>query len=228
MSAISILTSFGLGAAHALEPGHGKTFLVSYLGANSISRKELIKLCFSMAVTHMLLTTVLALVVPFVFPSITENVHQFIMVTASLFIVFIGVKMLYNTVVTHKKTNDCSCGHHHHHEHDHIHPKHEKSKNSVLVGVLQGLLPCPTSLAIIGIAFTGQSGLIASSILGAYAIGFVSFISLLAFMLFFLKGKINLNALSDKKNKWVQVVSATVILLSGFYYMYLGLNHICI
>lgn len=37
MSAISIITSLGQGALHALVPGHGKTFLASYTLSNNIN-----------------------------------------------------------------------------------------------------------------------------------------------------------------------------------------------
>jgi ABC-type nickel/cobalt efflux system permease component RcnA len=40
MSAISTLTTLGLGALHALEPGHGKAFLATYAIGNELNRKR--------------------------------------------------------------------------------------------------------------------------------------------------------------------------------------------
>ena len=98
MSLVSLATSFGLGLVHALEPGHGKAFLASYITGSNVSKTSIWKMTLSMAISHSILLLVLAFVFPFLLPEFEEQTHRFILLVATLLILFVGFKMLYDTV----------------------------------------------------------------------------------------------------------------------------------
>jgi nickel/cobalt exporter len=258
MSTISVITSLGLGALHALEPGHGKTFLASYSLSNNINKKEIIKIISSMAISHSLLLLVLGIAIPVLLPKLEETIHIYIQVFASILILFVGLKMFLKWRKKEETQGNCSCGHHHSEE------EHNKTilfagqnKNSstisfnttkgiklasselkspaevkkqnvnhILVGFINGIMPCPSALAVVGIAFTYSSIWTISLVLLAYVLGFiVAMFSLLMVFVFFKNRLINQNSNNQKTQRRVQLFSSIVILLSGFYYLFLAFNH---
>lgn len=247
MSTISTLTTLGLGALHALEPGHGKAFLASYAIGNKLDRKKTLKLIMSMAISHSLLLMILAIVVPLFFPKIEENIHFFIMITASIIILFIGFRMFYKYFIKKEANEKCSCGNDHSqitHNHSFLNQnqpkiniqnlnfkpptplKNVEKDNSIMVGIVNGIMPCPSALAVVGIAFTQSSTLLISITMLSYVIGFVgAMILLLGLVLFFKKKVISKTKNTIKTENRIQIISSVLIILSGLYYLYLSFNH---
>lgn len=250
MSAISIITSLSLGALHALEPGHGKTFLASYTLSNKMNKKEVIKIISSLAISHALLLLILGLLVPILFPKLEETIHIYVQVSASILILFVGLKMLYKWKNTKEPVKTCSCKHHHSKQENNkaipsdeqnikgvncspetteMNKQNEKSyknSNPILVGFINGIMPCPSALAVVGIAFTYNSVWTISFVILAYVLGFIAamFALLLAFVI--LKNKFFQSTTNNfKSQKKIQFISAVVIILSGIYYLFLAYNH---
>jgi nickel/cobalt exporter len=260
VSVISIITSLGLGALHAFEPGHGKTFLASYSLSNNINKKEIIKIISSMAISHSLLLLVLVIAIPVLLPKLEETIHIYIQVFASILILFVGLKMFLKWRKKEETQGNCSCGQHHSDEehnksvlfvgqnknlsnisfktskttginlvsnktkkHNEISKKNNKP---ILVGIINGIMPCPSALAVVGIAFAFSSAWTISFIMLAYVFGFIvtMFCFLMVFVIF--KNKlINPNTNNSKSQKKVQLISAIIIICSGFYYLFLAFNH---
>ena len=254
MSAISTLTTLGLGALHALEPGHGKAFLATYAIGNKIDRKKTFRIIVSMAISHSLLLMILAIVVPLFFPKIEESIHFFIMISASIIILFIGFRMFYKCLLKKEMNEKCSCGIDHNSTSNHLHfqqstgvfqpqnstkinvqnlnfsnqtkVKHNEKDNSIMVGIVNGIMPCPSALAVVGIAFTQSSTLLISITMLSYVIGFVgAMILLLGLVLFFKKKVMSKTKNTFKTENRIHIISSVLIILSGFYYLYLSFNH---
>jgi ABC-type nickel/cobalt efflux system permease component RcnA len=254
MSAISIITSLGLGALHALEPGHGKTFLASYSLAKRMSKKEVIKIISSMAISHSLLLLILGLFIPLVLPRQEETIHIYVQILASAIVLFVGFKMLYTLYKKEHDDKSCSCGYDHTQEQHNeslllikknetirnkvftsinqtnfnltTPEKNKKNSSPVLVGIVNGIMPCPSALAVVGIAFTYTSVWSISFIMLAYVLGFIAAMFCLLTIFVIFKNKfINSNPKNFKSHQKVQLVSAIVIILSGFYYLFLAYNH---
>ena len=251
MSAISIITSLGLGALHAIEPGHGKTFLVSYSMANDVDKKQAVKIITSLAISHGVLLILLALVVPVMFPHIEESIHFYIQLTASLLVLYVGVRVLLKSKkLTHHDEN-CGCGHDHknntllqsykpaiqkiqHAKFSLAQPKNLVNKpkknainsNPALVGFINGIMPCPSALAVVGMAFTYSSAWIISLTMLAYVAGFIlaMFLLLMGFVVF--KSKfLKMDTSNKKLQERITSISGIVIILSGFYYLFMAFNH---
>ena len=241
----------GLGALHALEPGHGKTFLATYTIANEMDKKKVIKIISSMAISHTILLILLALLVPFFFPKIEESIHFYIQLIASLLILFVGVKMLVKSKSKHKHDHNCSCGHEHKENSVYkldkplnytlkvntlklTNPNNlaetkeadNKNDNPIMVGFINGIMPCPSALAVVGMAFTYSSPWLISITMLAYVIGFIAamFLMLAGFVVLkskFLKVKSNDHVLQKR----IELVSGIVISLCAFYYLFMAFYH---
>jgi ABC-type nickel/cobalt efflux system permease component RcnA len=112
MILIAIAAAFGLGAAHALTPGHGKTIVAAYLIGSRGTLKHAAFLGAMVTFTHTVSVFALGLATLFLFQYVMpERITQILGVISGLSIVAIGAWMLYKRI--HGTT------HVHHHEHQH-------------------------------------------------------------------------------------------------------------
>src|SRR5271170_4970955 len=132
MIAVAIGIAFGLGAAHALTPGHGKTIVAAYLVGSRGTLKHAAFLGGMVTFTHTVSVFLLGLATLFLFQYVVpQKVTQVLGAISGLSIVAIGGWMLYKrlhgTGHTHSHTHSHDHSHeHHHHDHGHSHT-HEHS-----------------------------------------------------------------------------------------------------
>lgn len=127
MILIALVVAFGLGAAHALTPGHGKTIVAAYLVGSRGTLKHAAFLGAMVTFTHTVSVFLLGLATLFLFQYVMpEKISQALGVVSGLSIVAIGGWMLYTrwraigrkqVHAHHHHTHD----HDHHHEHEHAH-----------------------------------------------------------------------------------------------------------
>jgi nickel/cobalt exporter len=116
MIAAAIGIAFGLGAAHALTPGHGKTIVAAYLVGSRGTLKHAAFLGGMVTFTHTVSVFLLGLATLFLFQYVVpQKVTQVLGAISGLSIVVIGGWMLY------KRLHGAGHGHSHDHEHEHAH-----------------------------------------------------------------------------------------------------------
>lgn len=115
---VTLLTAFGLGAAHALTPGHGKTVVGAYLVGSRGTAKHAIFLGLTTTLTHTVGVFLFGLIVLFASQFILpEQLYPWLGVTSGLLVVWIGLSLVYGRwQAMHQPAQ-----HHHHHDHDHHH-----------------------------------------------------------------------------------------------------------
>ena len=121
---LSVLTSAGLGAVHALSPGHGKTLMAAYLVGTRGTARHALALGLSVSVSHTVGILVLAgLVVGASDVLPPDVVVRWAPVVAAVSIVVIGAWMLLGEVrrrrVAGGDRHDHAEGSDHHHDHAH-------------------------------------------------------------------------------------------------------------
>src|ERR1700683_674238 len=122
MIAAAIGIAFGLGAAHALTPGHGKTIVAAYLVGSRGTLKHAAFLGAMVTFTHTVSVFLLGLATLFLFQYVVpQKVTQVLGAISGLSIVAIGGWMLYKRVRGVGHTHHHSHDHDHHHDHDHDH-----------------------------------------------------------------------------------------------------------
>jgi nickel/cobalt exporter len=197
MMLIGLAVAFGLGAIHAMSPGHGKTIVAAYLVGTHGTPKHAIFLGAMVTFTHTITVFLLGLTTLFLSRFVVpEKIYPVLGAISGLSIVWIGAMLLYKRIQVarahghhhhshahdhhHEHTHDHGHDHHHHgHHHDHgdghVHthvPEGEVSMSSLIaLGASGGLVPCPSALVLLlsSIAL-GRIGL-GLSLLVAFSLG---------------------------------------------------------
>ncbi len=255
---LSVLTSIGLGAFHALEPGHGKTFLIGFIGGNAIPLRNLLKFVLWMVFTHSFTLLLFAFLIPFLLPQLSHSIHSILPLLAGLLVTAIGFSMLWRLrpSAKHKECSVCKDLYHNHgtvsgvssrvapnksfkftpkaepssfvlapplsHEHT---SSPEYTRIFSWAALASGLLPCPSALAVVGLSLTQGRLSISLLMLLAYVMGFTAVMFGIVLSTYYFK-KLSLGLISEKWLNRLPLVCALMILLSGAYYVILGINHL--
>jgi ABC-type nickel/cobalt efflux system permease component RcnA len=166
---LALLVAFGLGAMHALAPGHGKTVVAAYLVGSRGTALHALFLGITTTITHTIGVFALGLVTLFVSRYILpEQLYPWLGVISGAFVVVIGVALF---------TGRLGLLHGHSHDHDHNHaaegmhshggfahthdvraqqaaPQQQQRGplgwgSLLLLGISGGLLPCPSALVVL-------------------------------------------------------------------------------
>jgi len=234
----TLTTTLILGALHALEPGHGKSFIATYILGNSVNKKELVRLILSMILSHGFFLAGLSLILVFLLPELNPDVvHHYAGTIIPLFVIGIGVIMLIKTF--RKQSLKCSCAFHQQMDNSksNFHPFLNKNKNlhavlkltvneaavkkssAVGVGVLAGVMPCPGAIAaFLGPISTGSGFHTLWSVL-LYILGFSLVMVFIVMLAFYLGRKLNKFSTQYKWERKIQFFSSIIIILLGIYYI---------
>ena len=165
---LGLLVAFGLGAAHALSPGHGKTVVGAYLVGTKGTPKHAVFLGATVTITHTLSVFALGIIALFASEYILpERLMPFLNFVSGLMVLFIGLTLFKNRLLSFLgyRTGDALHQHgeepHTHDDldkdfththggstHSHLPPKTVTWKNLLALGISGGLLPCPSALVL--------------------------------------------------------------------------------
>jgi ABC-type nickel/cobalt efflux system permease component RcnA len=180
LTLLGVAVAFGLGAMHALSPGHGKTIVAAYLVGTHGTFKHAIFLGGMVTFTHTISVFALGLTTLFLSRYVLpEKIFPILGAISGLSIVWIGLMLLVQRARrlsghrhVHDHHHDHSHDHDHLHDHDHVHgpgghthvPEGEVTMASLIaLGASGGLVPCPSALVL----------LLSSVALGRVALGLV-------------------------------------------------------
>lgn len=118
-SILYLPTAVGLGALHALEPGHAKTLTAAYLIGTKGTKRDAVLLGVSVAFTHSLVVIVLAVLGVWLGrEAFTDQAMYWLQVASGAIVVLLGTYLLYRRWP--RKTTDT---HPHSHVHHHAHTR---------------------------------------------------------------------------------------------------------
>ena len=159
---LGMAAAFGLGAMHALSPGHGKTIVAAYLVGSRGTFKHALFLGGMVTFTHTITVFFLGLTTLFLSQYVLpEKIFPVLGAISGISIVWIGGVMLYKRAhnLRHQYAHDHGLAHHHHHhDHDHHHgpgghthvPEGDVTLGSLIaLGASGGLVPCPSALVLL-------------------------------------------------------------------------------
>jgi len=231
MMLVGMCVAFGLGAIHALSPGHGKTIVAAYLVGTRGTPKHAIFLGAMVTFTHTISVFFLGLATLFLSQYVLpEKIYPVLGAISGLSIVWIGATLFFKRLrVAGGHTHPHG---RHHHDHDHgglVHDHGDGRVHShvpdgdvtlgslIALGASGGLVPCPSALVL----------LLSSVALGRVALGLTLLVAFSAGLAIVLMG-IGLVVLYAKhllpnrektaRNpffRWVPVASAGVITCAG-------------
>ena len=113
-----LFLAFGLGAIHAMSPGHGKAVVGAYLVGSKGTPKHAIFLGLTVTITHTLGVFALGLITLFASNYILpERLIPFLSFVSGLLVLYIGLTMFKSRLVAAMGWE--TAGHHHGHSHSH-------------------------------------------------------------------------------------------------------------
>ncbi len=160
MLLFALAISFGLGALHALSPGHGKTIVAAYLvGAQGTARHAFFLggiVTTSHTIGVFLLGFITLSLSKYILP---EQLYPWLGLLSGLTIVIIGFSLFRQRwqAMRHHRADHPSPSHphadDHHHDHGHSH-RHDHSHAPTFSGLLGlgmtgGMIPCPSALVVL-------------------------------------------------------------------------------
>lgn len=223
---LTLVIAIGLGALHALEPGHGKTLLaVSLVGARATTAQALL---LASALTFSHTAGVLALGVAMVFAAkwiVPESVYPWITLLSGALVAFMGANALARFVRLRRGLQHGHDGHEHSHGHEHGHAHaHDRSiahgealsfRSIILIAMSGNIAPCPAALVVLLTALTLRQVGYGLAVIVAFSVGLAAVLTVLGIA--FVRGA---HWLSDRPEleKFVRVgpiLSACVIAIIG-------------
>lgn len=161
-----LFVAFGLGAMHALSPGHGKAVVGAYLVGSKGTPKHALFLGATVTITHTLGVFALGIVMFFASAYVLpERIMPYLSFVSGLLVLFIGLTLFKNRLFSmlgyesnsHRHAEDL----HEHGDltenfththggsmHTHTPPKNVTWRNLLALGISGGLLPCPSALVL--------------------------------------------------------------------------------
>jgi ABC-type nickel/cobalt efflux system permease component RcnA len=161
---IALLVAVGLGAFHALEPGHGKTLVAAYLVGSRGTIRHALGLGLIVTAAHTagvyLLGGVTLYASQYIVP---ERLYPWLGLFSGMMITVLGVVLVLQRyrgkAVAHSHPHHGQGFHAHHHdqvheqEHHHGHHSHPSATASLrellALGISGGIIPCPAALVVL-------------------------------------------------------------------------------
>jgi len=220
---LTITSIFLLGCLHALEPGHGKTFLLAYTIGGKLDFQKITLLTLSLLISHFLVLSIIAIIFNLILTEVTSSfLHEFSHWIAPGIIISFGSYIVVRSIykMRHIHSNDCG--------HDHGKFQDTKIENPITVGLLTGMLPCASSLAVV--MMTGMTPSMISIIrfILIYVLGIALILFLIVLTFNFTKNIVVEKISTLKFNINQELLSGCLILAVGFIYLaynFVGHSH---
>ncbi|MBQ1092043.1 nickel transporter [Streptomyces sp. B93] len=173
-AAFALVVAGGLGALHALAPGHGKTLMAATAAAHGgrARLRHVLPLAASVTVTHTLGVVALGLLVT-AGSVAAPSVIAWLGIASGALVTVAGATLVRRALRTrhhdhghahahghdHDHDHDHSAGHTHTHGgHTHTHPTAPTLRGTILLGFAGGLVPSPSAVVVlVGAAALGQA-----------------------------------------------------------------------
>jgi nickel/cobalt transporter (NicO) family protein len=218
---LALLLAVGLGAAHAVAPGHGKTVMAAYLVGLRGTLRQAATIGATVTVTHTAGVLILGLVLSTSRAIASERVYPWLGLGSGLLLAAVGVGLLVRA----------RTGHHHPHPHGHDHDHHHHDHGAdgrplgrrglVALGLAGGLVPSPSAVVVLlgGIAL-GQAWF-GVALVVAYGLGMAATLTGVGLLLAHLRTRMDrrlrlpTGSLLARVGRLLPAVTASVIVVVG-------------
>lgn len=224
--------AFGLGALHALEPGHGKTAMLAYFASERGSLIHPIIAGISSAISHSVSLMAIAAMVHLTHHLITgDHHHHNDTVTSSMqwisagLIVVVGLWMLLSA--WRATPTKCGCGAHHEPCGETEKPENPETTSemksgyskSALLGIAFGLLPCPSAMAAYFTSMSEGSPVAAYAVIGLFAAGIATSLSITGIVMQVLGKRLSRRDWKLPQLPWAYIRGGMITCV-GLFYMF--------
>ena len=244
MLLLALAVAFGLGAMHALTPGHGKTIVAAYLIGSRGTMKHAAFLGAMVTFTHTISVFVLGIATLFLFQWVVpEKIAQACGVVSGISIVGIGGWMLYRRMCGSRQGHSHSHHDNHSHDHDHGHNHgghthshshtHENMAGAghvhshvpetlswaglVALGISGGLVPCESALVLMLSAIALGRAAFGLLLLVAFSLGLAIVLVAIGVLVVYAKHLLpkSSGSRTGAAVRWLSTASAAVVIVIG-------------
>jgi nickel/cobalt exporter len=164
---VSLLLAFGLGAMHALAPGHGKTLLAAYLAGTGGNVRHAVALGAAVSAMHTASVLGIGLVILWVERAVApEDLYPWLGLIAGVAGMTVGVGLLVARLPAARSSA--------HHEHPPVSDRTASPlsrKGLAAIAVSGGILPSPAALVVLLGAVALHRVLFGLSLIAAFSLG---------------------------------------------------------
>jgi nickel/cobalt transporter (NicO) family protein len=221
---VALLLAVGLGAAHAVAPGHGKTVMAAYLVGLRGTLRQAATIGATVTVTHTAGVLVLGLVLSTSRAVASERVYPWLGLGSGLLLAAVGLGLLVRARTGHHHPHGPGHNDHHHHHHHHDHGAAAKPlgpRGLMALGLAGGLVPSPSAVVVLlgGIAL-GQAWF-GVALVVAYGLGMAATLTGVGLLLAHLRTRMDrrlhlpTGSLLSRLGRLLPTVTASVIVLVG-------------
>ncbi|HEY1232039.1 MAG TPA: sulfite exporter TauE/SafE family protein [Candidatus Binatia bacterium] len=223
----------GLGAFHALEPGHGKTLVAAYLVGSQGTLKHALLLGLVVTVAHTAGVYLLGLVTLYASNYIVpERLYPWIALVSGVIITVLGGALLLrhhrDKQGIHSHQHHGHIHHHHHGPHDHehhsrgdAHHRHDPNervslKQLLALGISGGIIPCPAALVVLLSAVSMQRIGLGLLLICAFSTGLAAVLVAVGMLMVYARGFMaRFRGEGSIVTRWLPLASSAFIFLIG-------------
>jgi ABC-type nickel/cobalt efflux system permease component RcnA len=219
---VAVAAAFGLGAVHALSPGHGKTIVAAYLVGTRGAFRHAVFLGGMVTFTHTISVFAVGLTTLYLSQYVMpEKIMPVLGAISGIAIVWIGGSLLVQRL-RHAR----GAAHHHHHAYTHSHdghshthvPEGEVTTGSLIaLAVSGGMVPCPSAMVLLLSAISLGRVALGLVLLVAFSMGLALVLMAIGAAVLYAK-----HLIPDRKKtaenpwfRWTPVFSAALITFVG-------------
>ena len=221
---VALLLAVGLGAAHALAPGHGKTVMAAYLVGLRGTLRQAAVIGATVTITHTAGVLLLGLLLTTSRAVASERLYPWLGLASGLLLAGVGIGLLVRARPGHHRPHPHDHDHPHPHAQDHDHGPAGRPlgrRGLVALGLAGGLVPSPSAVVVLlgGIAL-GQAWF-GVALVVAYGLGMAATLTgvglLLAHLRTRMDGRLRLPAgsLAARAGQLLPAATASVIVVAG-------------
>jgi ABC-type nickel/cobalt efflux system permease component RcnA len=227
---VAFAVAVGLGAFHALEPGHGKTLVAAYLVGSRGTMKHALLLGAIVTTAHTggvyLLGAATLYASRYIMP---ERVYPWLGIASGIMIMGLGVILFLrryrgrDEMVSHH--HDHAHGHHHPHSGKHKHPhgysRHHESREASLkelltLGISGGIVPCPAALVVLLSAVSMDRIGLGLLLIFAFSAGLAAVLIAIGLLMVYARRFMSdFETNGNLITRWLPLASSTMITLFG-------------
>jgi nickel/cobalt exporter len=228
-----MVIAFGLGAMHALSPGHGKTLVSAYLIGSRGTPGQAVLLGVTTTITHTLSVFMLGLIALFASQYILpEQLYSVLSGLSGVTICVVGFGLLRHRLShpihhhhshaehqgedLHPHPHIHTHAHAHAHTHTHAHDHTHKDLSSLItLGISGGLVPCPSALVLLLTAVALHQITYGLVLVSGFSLGLASVLIALGLVAIYAKQWLEQVSIFNGLVHWLPVVSATTVMCIG-------------
>ena len=235
-AALALLLALGLGAAHAISPGHGKTLVAAYLIGSRGSFAQAIWLGITVAVTHtagvLLLGIATLLATELLVP---ERLITWLSLASGLLVVGLGASLVWRyrrSQTLHRH----AAGHEHPHRHadphdePHQHPHRPPAAAApaltrggiALLGLAGGMVPSASALLVLLVAVTTGRLLFGLALIVSFGVGMAVVLAGISASVVMVRSRIDAGGATWTRHAAIAAAARLAPLASGLAVLIIG------